>query len=716
MFGEEEQRIVAAIERALADLGYPPPQVELRRIPFSGEWGAATTVAKALAGQAAAARVAAETAGLSKKEAKERGAAIIAATAQEIAEQLAGRLREAGVAGRVEAVHGFVNIKFDTAHVANEVVGRVRAEGPNYGATPVGPAAERVMVEFSQPNTHKDFHVGHLRNAALGNALCNILDRAGYNVLRATYLNDGGLHVMKCLWCYRKFHAGEEPAERKGKWLGGVYAEADARLRYRQEVTDFINRLAVEDETFRLAADRMMKELWRRKGATGEDVAYLLGQLSNGKGEFDPGKLYHQESLVALWPIIGDQLREEAQPTQDRGLPLVDETVGRARLAEYEELDRHIDWWVPSVTWEQEVRETFQEWERKDPEFMGLWERTRAWSIEEFDTIYRQLGIRFDVAFYESDVQEAGRAIVEDLLQRGIAEISEGLPVVKIDEQLGLDKEKYRVLPILRSDGTTLYATNDLALTRRKFEEYDVDRAIWVVDVRQSLYFQQIFKILELMGFVQAAKSYHLSYEMVALPEGTISSRKGNAPSYYDIAGGVIERARAVVEEKNPDLPAERKAQVAEQVAVGALLYGMLYRDNNKLLVFDFDEVLSLQGQSAPYIQYAHARACRILERAGGVPDAEQDFSQLTAPEINLIEQITLLPAEVQRAARECKPLVIATYAYDLATKVNDFYEQCRVLDAPEPLRSARLALTDAARRTLANALGLLGVAAPEVM
>ena len=713
MFGEEEQRIVATIERALADLGYPPRNVELRRIPFSGEWGAATTVAKALAGQAAAEQVAAETAGLSKKEAKERGAAIIAAKAQEIAERLAGRLLEAGVATRVEAVNGFVNIRFDTARVANEVVGRVRAEGPRYGSG--APVGERVMVEFSQPNTHKDFHVGHLRNAALGNALCNILDRAGYGVLRATYVNDGGLHVMKCLWCYRKFHAGEEPAERKGKWIGGIYAEADARLRYRQEVTDFINRLVAEDEAFRLAADRMMKELWRRKGATGEDVAYLLGQLSNGKGEFDPEKLYHQESLVALWPIIGNQLREEAQPTQDRG-PLVDESVARARLAEYEELDRHIDWWVPSVTWEREVRETFQEWERRDPEFMALWERTRAWSLEEFDTIYRQLGIRFDVAFYESDVQEEGRAIVEELLQRGIAEVSEGLPVVKIDEKLGLAKERYRVLPILRSDGTTLYATNDLALTKRKFEEYDIDRAMWVVDVRQSLYFQQIFKILELMGFAQAAKSYHLAYELVTLPEGMISSRKGTAASYYDIAGGVIERARAVVEEKNPDLPAERKAEVAEQVAVGALLYGMLYRDNNKLLVFDFDEVLSLQGQSAPYIQYAHARACRILERAGGAPEGEQDFSQLTPPEINLIEQIALLPAEVQRAARECKPLVIATYAYDLATHVNDFYEQCRVIDAPEPLRSARLALTDVARRTLANALGLLGVAAPEVM
>jgi arginyl-tRNA synthetase len=713
MFGEEEERIAARIRAALEELGYAPRAVELRRIPFSGAWGVATSAAKALAGQAAAARIATETAGLPKKEARERAGALLNAQAQEIAERVARRLVADGVADRVEAVNGYVNIYFDSARVANQVVGRVRAAGAEYGRGE--PKGERVMVEFSQPNTHKAFHVGHLRSAALGNALSNILDHAGYEVLRANYIGDIGLHVVKCLWCYRTFHAGEEPAEDKGRWLGEVYAESDARLRYRQDVVDFINRLSVEDEAFRLASDRMMKELWRAKGASGEDIAYLLGQLSNGRGELDLAKLHDPDCIAALWPIIGEQLREEAQPTRARG-PLVDEGLARRHLEEYARLDEHADWWRPAARWEQQVRETFQEWERKEPAFMALWERTRGWSLEEFERIYRQLGIHFDVWFFESEVEDEGRAIVDDLLQRGIAEISAGLPVVKIDEKLGLEKERYRVLPILRSDGTTLYSTKDLALTKRKFEEYGVDRAIWVVDVRQSLYFQQIFKVLELWGFAQATSSHHLSYEMVALPEGTISSRKGNAPVYEDIAEEVQRRARAIIEEKNPEMPPEQKARVAEQVGVGALLYGMLDRDNNKLLVFDLDRALSLQGQSAPYIQYAHARACRILERAGALPQGEQDFGDLTAAEINLIEQIALLPAEVQRAAREYKPLVMATYAYDLATAVNDFYEQCRVLDAPEPQRSARLALTDAARRALETSLRLLGIAAPPAM
>jgi arginyl-tRNA synthetase len=440
--------------------------------------------------------------------------------------------------------------------------------------------------------------------------------------------------------------------------------------------------------------------------------------LSNGRGEFAPTKLYDANALVDVWPIIGAQLREEVRPTRSHGVA-ADESIAKKYLAEWEQLDQHIAWWIPAASWEQDFKETWQRWEEKDPAFIALWERTKAWSMEEFHRIYAELGIRFDVWYFESEVEEEGRGIVEELLAKGIAEISEGLPVVKIDEKLGLAKETYRVLPILRSDGTTLYATKDLALTRRKFTDYQLDRAYWVVAVEQALYFQQILKILELWGFEQAAKSHHLSYELVMLKGSKIGSRAGNVPLYDDLAAEIFARAQAIIEEKNPDLPAEQRQRVAREVGVGALLYGMLDRDNNKVLVFDLDEALSLQGQSAPYIQYAHARACRILERAGGAPDFSgglPPFGDLTELEINLIEQIALLPGEVRRAAREYKPLVIATYAYELAARTNDFYEHCRVLDAPEPQRTARLAIVDATRRALAAALALLGITAPEAM
>lgn len=708
-----EARIESALRAALRDAGYPPRDITLRRIPFSGAWGVATSAPKALASEVGAAAVAAAVEGLDKKDAKRRASEVLNATATEIADRVADALRRARVADRVESLNGYINIYFDAAEVANEVIARALAPAGTYGRGPH--RDERVMVEFSQPNTHKAFHVGHLRNLALGNALSNILAFAGYDVLRANYIGDMGLHVIKCLWCYEQFHRGEEPASNRGAWLGRVYAEADARLRYRNDVLQFLNSVIRDDETFRLAADRMLKALWQSKRATGEDIAYLLGQFSQRKCDIDLAKLRDANVIVDLWPIVGEQLREEARPTDDRA-PLVAPEVAADRLAEWERLDRSFDRWLPAPRWEAEVREYFQRWERKDPEFVALWERTKAWSMEEFDQIYQDLGVHFDVWFYESEVEERGRAIVDELLAKGIAEISDGLPVVKIDALLGLEKETYRVLPILRSDGTTLYSTKDLALTQEKFEQYNIDRSIWVIDVRQSLYMRQMFKVLELWGFKQAAQSHHLAYEMVALPEGVISSRRGNAPEYETIAAEVARRAREVVDAKNPDLPEEQRALAARQVGAGALIYGMLDRDNNKLLIFDIEEALSLQGQSAPYIQYAHARACRILERAGGLPAGPQDFSQLTPSEINLIERIAEFPADVERAAREFKPLVIATYVYELAKLVNDFYEQCRVLDAPEPLRGARLVLLDAARRTLAAGLGLLGIAAPAAM
>jgi len=714
---DRETTLRERIAAIVADLGYPPRTIDLRRIPFSGAWGAATSVAKALSGQVAAVQVATETAGLEKKEARERAGVITSAKAQEIADQITARLLADGAADRVEAVNGFVNIYFDTASVAAQTMGRVATEGAAYGQ---GTArTERVMVEFSQPNTHKAFHVGHLRNVALGNALSNILGFAGFAVLRANYLGDIGRHVISCLWCYRAFHEGAEPSEGRGRWLGQLYVESLQRLAYRKEVVEFINTLSKQDEAFKTASDRMIKELWRRNTASGEDIAYLLGQLS-GRGELDLAKVHDEDCVAELWQIIGAQLQQEARPTRANA-PVVDEATAEAQLERWRELNAHIDWWIPGKTWEQEYKECWRLWEEQDPAFVALWERTKAWSMEEFHRIYRELGVRFDIWFYESEVEDEGRAIVQELLDKGIAEVSDGLPVVKIDEQLGLDKETYRVLPILRSNGTTLYSTKDLALTKRKFEDYQIDRAIWVVAVPQALYFQQIFKVLELWGFKQAQQSYHLPYEIVTLQEGMMSSRSGNAVLYDDVAPEVFRRARAIVDDKNPEMAEGQKATVAKQVGVGALLYGMLERDNNRVIVFDPAEAVSLHGQSAPYIQYAHARACRILARVGAqldphAPIASLTFNDLDAHEINLIEQVAIFPSEVQRAAKEYKPLVIATYAYDLATRTNDFYEHCRVLDAPEPQRTARLAIVAAARQTLANALALLGIEAPEAM
>ncbi|MDQ4099506.1 MAG: arginine--tRNA ligase [Chloroflexota bacterium] len=753
----EEQAAAAAIRAALADLGIELGNrpLDLRPLPFAGTWGSASAVGRIVAGDLVTRELEAAGVldGLSKKEARRKVNEGVGARAQEIAAAVATRVEATGRFARVEAVNGYVNISYNANAVAARLIDEVLRAGNAYGSAPPGSKPERMMIEHSQLNTHKAAHVGHLRNICLGVAVTNIVRASGVTVMPTTYLGDIGRHVVRCLWCYERFHQGEEPAgdASKGRWLGDIYAEADARLNFRADVLDFLHTVIREDEVFVAAVDRMLKFLWRTNTVDGEDIAYLLGRIA-GQGEIKVDQLRDENVLVTFWPIIGDQLRDEAsQPPQppdatigadghaaggsdtassdgngtatDDSAPPEPTMTPAERLTEWERLSVHMaDWWPQVPTWEAEVKETFQRWERKDSDFVALWEETRAWSVADLTRIFDEFGAVFDVWFWESEVEDAGRAIVRDLLERGIAEISEGLPVVKIDEKLGLEQETYRTMPILRSDGTTLYSTKDLALTQQKFVEYDIDRAIWVVDVRQSLYFDQISKILELAGFEKAANNLHLGYEFVVLPTGVISSRKGNAPMLEDVRDEMLRRARAVIEEKNPELPTETRQQVAWEVGIGALKYAMLARDGNKVIVFDPDEALSFDGHAAPYIQYAHARACRILEHAG-VIDADLmgtldalDFGETAAEELSLLQAISELPGVVQRAAAEYRPLHVTNYAFDLAKRFNDFYHACPVLQSPEPTRTARLALVAATRTALKSSLALLGIAAPEVM
>jgi arginyl-tRNA synthetase len=730
--GEREAR--EAIAAAVADLGLSPRPIDLRPLPFEGTWGLATSAAYALANEAVTRELAASghLEGLSKKEAKALAAGAVRERVPLLAEEIAARVAATNnpLFASVEAVNGYVNIAFDGNAVAAALIGEVLARGLEYGYG--APIAEKVMVEHSQPNTHKEFHVGHLRNSVLGVAISNILRAAGYQVSDANYIGDIGMHVIKCLWCYERFHRGEEPAsaEERGRWLGDIYAESDQRVNFRKEVLDFLLLLATEDQQFAAAVDRMLKYLWRKNAddgvvVEGGDVAYLLGRLAHAQPIKDD-QLVRDDVIPLFWPIVGEQLRHEVAAPKPyvlvEGEP-EPTTTPEERLARWERLAARMDeWWPRSPAWREEVRATFARWEAQNPELVALWRETREWSMADFRRIFAELGADFDVWFYESEVEETGKRIVQELLAQGIAEVSEGLPVVKIDEKLGLEEETYRTLPILRSDGSSLYSTKDLALTRRKFEEFGVDRAIWVVDVRQSLYFQQIFKVLELWGFAQARQAHHLAYEMVVLPEGVISSRKGNAPIYDDVRDAVLARAREIIEEKNPELAPERKERVAWEVALGSLKYTMLARDNTKTVTFDLEEMLSFDGHAAPYIQYAHARASRILEHAGETEETllprldGLDFGELQPEELGLLQGIAALPEEIQRAAAEYRPLPIASYVYDLAKRFNDFYHECPVLPSPEPTRTARLALTAATRRTLANGLALLGIAAPEEM
>jgi arginyl-tRNA synthetase len=738
IIAQEEHAAVDAIRAALADIGIDPGNrpVDLRALPFEGTWGSASTVSRLLAGELVNRDLEAsgELEGLSKKEAKKRVNELVGPRSQELATQVAAKVAETGRFATVEAVNGYINITYNANTVAANLMSEVFGKGDRYGWAPEGSQTEKVMIEHSQLNTHKAAHVGHLRNICLGVAVTNIVTAAGYPTMPVNYIGDIGRHVIRCLWCYQNFHLGEEPQgdASKGRWLGDIYAEADARLNFRKEALSFLNALIQEDLVFAAAVDRMLRFLWRTNTVDGEDIAYLLGRISSQQ-PIDLAELRDENVIATFWPIIGEQLQVQLDNVPDE--VDIDESVDvdaatditpsmsiEERVAAWQNLNENIAWWPYVPEWDQQTRDMFQLWEQKDPEFVALWQKTRDWSMADLYRIFEEFGATFDHYFWESEAEDPGREIVKELLQRGIAEISDGLPVVKIDEKLGLENETYRTMPILRSDGTTLYSTKDLALTKQKFEEYDIDRSVWVVDVRQSLYFDQIFKILELYGFEQAEECIHLGYEFVALPSGAISSRKGNAPMLEDVRDAMLERALSVIQEKNPTLPVETQQKVARQVAIGAIKYVMLARDGNKVIIFDPEEALSFEGHAAPYIQYAHARACRILENGGiDVPGLSSnlenlDFGETQPEELALLSAIADFPAVVHRAAEEFRPLHITNYVFEVAKRFNDFYHACPVLISEEPVRTARLTLVAATRTTLKNGLALLGIEAPEIM
>jgi len=373
---------------------------------------------------------------------------------------------------------------------------------------------------------------------------------------------------------------------------------------------------------------------------------------------------------------------------------------------------------------EVELRTIYARWDRRDPEIVTLWERTREWSLEGFRQMYDALDVKFDIYYFNSQEEKPGKEIVEELVRRGIATDDRpngGAVIVKIDEALDLNREQYRTAVVLRSDGTALYATEDLGLTLHKFRDYpDLTNSVYVVDVRQSLHFTQVFKILEIAGYAQAQKCSHVSYELVTLPGNVVvSSREGTVVLLEDLLREATTRARAEAHKKNPALSEVQLESVAKAVGLGALKYPILARENTKMVTFDWQTALDFNGQAAPYIQYAHVRCNSILRKAGvDIDDLRpSNFKYpLESAEVELIDWLSRFPSEVQRAAAEYKPLVITSIAYDIAKAFAGFYDACPVVQAKPRVRAGRLRLVAATKYVLANALTLLGITAPEVM
>lgn len=521
--------------------------------------------------------------------------------AKDVASRIAARLAGQLLVTAVEAAGPYVNFRVSLPEMARRDVPAL-LDGSAFSPQRTGPP-EKVMVEYSQPNTHKAFHVGHMRNVALGDALARIVAYNGSMAVPVNYIGDVGTHIARCLWYYQRHRTEEPPETGRGEWLGKLYTAATLKIEDAPEP----ERAAYEAE-----------------------VSQVLQQLESASG-----------------------------PVHE------------------------------------------------------LWRETRQWSLDAFDEIYAWLGARFDHVFYESEMTE-GRKIVEDGLARGVFVRSQGA--------VGVDLEPFGLgfFLVLKADGTTLYSTKDLALARIKFERYGIGRSLYVVGAEQTLHFQQVFKTLELLGYPQAARCFHLPYGLVMLPEGKMSSRAGNVIPFSRLRAEMDDYIRShYLDAHKGEWPEDEIAETARRIAVAAIRYGMVKQDPVRAIVFNLEDWLVSEGDTGTYLCYAYTRIQSVLRNAEGMRiNPAADFSLLTQDtERRLIRQMHEFNRVVRQAGEQMRPNLVANYLFQLCKEFSRAYVTSPVLRAEtQAIGEARLALFTATGRLLERGLSLIGITPPTRM
>ena len=358
---------------------------------------------------------------------------------------------------------------------------------------------------------------------------------------------------------------------------------------------------------------------------------------------------------------------------------------------------------------EDEARAWFTKLENGDEEAKALWQWFRDESLKEFARVYDLLDIEFDSYAGESFYSDKMDVVIEKIKEKGLLVQSQGTNVV--------DLEEYNMPPALitKNDGSTLYMTRDLAAAIYRKNTYDFEKCIYVVGSQQSLHFQQLFKVLELMGFEWAKDLIHVPFGMVALEEGTMSTRKGRVVFLEDVLKQAIEKTRETVLSKNPN--AKNVDEIAKQVGVGAVVFQELSNSRIKDYTFSWERTLSFEGETGPYVQYTHARCCAVLRKANEEVSTDINYELLSDGDAaEVLKVIGSFNKSIVSAMRRNEPHIVTRFVLDLAQAFNKFYHDNPILVEDEELRKARLALVAATRQTLENGLNILGMHAPERM
>ena len=519
------------------------------------------------------------------------------ATGVEIGDYLVANCPEVAA---YNSVKGFLNLSLSNLYWREALASIV--EDDNFGQLPA--TGRRVMVEFSSPNTNKPLHLGHIRNNLLGASVSDLLKASGDEVIKATLVNDRGVHICKSMYAWQQ----------------------------------------------------------RFNGATPESTGK--------KGDH----------------LVGDCYVE---------------------FAKMEKED-------PSVM--DKVHEMLVKWEEGDPAVRQLWEMMNGWVFDGFEQTYKALGITFDRTYYEHDTYLLGKELVQKGLDMGVLVRDPDGSVWCDLTGDGLDRKL-----LLRSDGTSVYITQDLGTAERRFSEYKLDSHIYVVGDEQNYHFQVLKLILKKLGFDWADQIYHLSYGMVELPEGKMKSREGTVVDADDLIEKMYEEAKATSEEsgKLEGIADEEKERLYRMIGLGALKYFILKVDPKKKMLFNPKESIDFNGNTGPFIQYTHARICSILRKAAeqGLEAGLNPAVELSPKEVRLVKILGAYPQKVAEAAAALSPALIANYCYELAKEFNQYYHDTPILKEPEAeVLKMRLELISTLAGVLRRGMKILGIDLPDRM
>ncbi|NHA07344.1 arginine--tRNA ligase [Mucilaginibacter sp. HC2] len=533
-------------------------------------------------------------------------------TGAEIGEYLKNEVKEIAA---FNVIKGFLNISISDEYWIGQLYSHILPGG--FAVTKSN--GQKVMVEYSSPNTNKPLHLGHIRNNLLGYSVAQILGAAGYEVVKANLVNDRGIHICKSMLAWQMFGNGETPESSgmKGDHLVGKY--------------------------------------------------YVL---------FDKAYKTQIEELKAE-----GQSEDEAK----KNAPVI-----------------------------KEAQQMLQKWEAGDSEVINLWKTMNGWVYAGFAETYKQLGVDFDKYYYESNTYLLGKDIIEEGLEKGVFfKKPDGSVWIDLTSD-GLDEKL-----VLRSDGTSVYITQDLGTAQLKYNDFHMDKSIYVVGNEQDYHFKVLFLILRKLGKAGADGLFHLSYGMVDLPSGKMKSREGTVVDADDLMAEMEATAKEQTEAmgKVDGFSEEDKQQLYHTIGMGALKYFLLKVDPKKRLLFDPNESVDFQGHTGPFIQYTHARIKSVLSRANYQVNTTVEIAELADVERDLIVLLTQFPDVIHTAANDYSPAVIANYVYELAKVYNKFYHEKSILQAEDEIsKQFRLQLSASSAKVISKAMNLLGIDVPERM